>query len=129
MNFNFNNATTEQALSIVRVRLNTAQLNDKSNVIAATKGGQWRAVAYKGAQGWCNATMAQQGVDLPAAQFREIPPTALEIYCALRDWQGGTLEQAVRDLRKQGASFKDRLLERLPLAEWDTVGVDALLSA
>jgi hypothetical protein len=129
MNFIFNNSTTEQALEIVHERLKTAQLNDKKNVIAATMGGKWKAVAYKGAEGWCNATMAQQAVDLPANQFPPIPPTALEIYCQLRGWAGGTIHQAVEDLRSQGRSFRERLLDELPRAEYDTMGVDALLSA
>lgn len=129
MNFQFNNSTTEQALAIVRERFKTAQLNDKRTVIAATSGGKWKAIAYKGAQGWCNATMAQQSVDLPTHQFPQIPPTALEIYCELRGWAGGTIQQAVNDLREQGRSFRERLLDELPRAEYDTMGVDALLSA
>lgn len=130
MNFNFDNATTEQALKIVRESLKTAQLNDKGNVIAALHNGRnWKAVAYKGSQGWCNTTKEQRGVSLPEAQFPPIPPTALDIYCQLRGWSGGTIHQAVKDLRTQGRSFRDRLLDELPQAEWDTMGVDALLSA
>lgn len=123
------NTNTEQALSIVRDRLKTAQLNTTRTVIAATIGGQWYAVAYKGSQGWCEANTTQRAQSLPSGQFPSIPPTALDIYCKLRGWQGGTIHQAVSDLRQQGTSFKDRLMDELPAAEWDTMGVDALLSA
>ena len=127
---NFHLATTpDQALSIVREKLKTAQLNKSRTVIAATKGGEWTAVAYKATDGWKPATVAQMAQALPAAQFPEIPPTALEVYCKVRGWKGGTIHQAIADLKEQGAEFRDRLLSALPAAEWDSYGVDALLAA
>jgi len=122
-------ASPDQALSVVREHLKTAQLNKSRTVIAATKGGEWTAVAYKGTDGWMPATMQQMGQALPAAQFPPIPPTALEVYCNLRGWAGGTIHQAIADLKQQGNEFRDRLLDALTAAEWDGNGVDLLLAA
>lgn len=121
--------TTQEALSEIRKTLSTAQLNKAGNVIAALKGGQWKAVAYKGSGGWMKATEAQQAHALPANLFPAPPPTALEVYCKLRGWAGGTIHGAIADLKTQGASFRDRLLDELPACEWDTMGVESLLKA
>lgn len=121
--------TTEEALNIVRKDLKTAQLNKTATVIAAVRGGEWIAVAYKGTEGWMKATNAHQAQPLPAAQFPPIPPTALEVYCKVRGWAGGTIHQAIQDLKKQGNDFRERLLNELPAAQWDDYGVNALLAA
>ncbi len=126
---NLHTASTEEALAIVRLSLKTAQLNKTSTVIAALKGREWYAVAYKGSEGWCKASPAQQVSPLPSASFPAIPPTALEIYCALRGWAGGTIHGAVADLRQQGASFRDRLLDELCTADDKDPGVEMLLGA
>jgi len=124
-----NNFTTQEALAHVRMSLKTAALNKTATVIGATKGGVWRAVMVKGSEGWRMASAAQQAAAIPQGQFPAIPPTALEIYCTLRGWSGGTIHGAIQDLRQQGEAFRERLLNALPAAEWDSTGVDALLGA
>lgn len=125
---NLATANAAQALGIVRQTLRSAQLNITSTVIAALKGREWYAVAYRGSEGWCKASAAQQVSPLDPSKFPAIPPTALEIYCGLRGWAGGTIFQAVQDLRQQGASFRDRLLDELVRADDNDDGVDLLLS-
>ncbi len=120
--------TTQEALAIVRLTLSRAQLNKAGTVIAAMKNGQWYAVAYKGSEGWMPATQAQQAQPLPPALFPPVPPTALEVYCKVRGWAGGTIHGAIADLKTQGETFRDRLLDEL-LACGDAHGVDLLLAA
>lgn len=121
--------STEEALALVRENLTTAQLNKAGNVIAATKGGTWRAVAYKGNLGWSWATPAQQAAILPDAQFPPQPPTALEVYLKVAGLQGGTIHQAIADVKSQGRNFRERLVAELDAAFWDRAGVEKLLEA
>lgn len=121
--------TLEAALAQVRLTLKNAQPNNAGTVIAALKSNQWHAVAYKTSEGWMSATMNQQAQALPAHLFPAIPPTALQVYCQAVGWQGGTIHQAIADLKKQSNDFRNRLLEALPKAEWDAHGVDMLLAA
>lgn len=121
--------TPDQALSVVRTKLKRAELNKARTVIAAVRDGHWYPVAYKGSEGWLPATMAQKGNALPATMFPSIPPTALEVYCKLRGWAGGTIHQAVADLKKQGKEFRDELLDALNRVPTDDTGLDMILGA
>ena len=121
--------TTEEALAVVRTKLATAQLNKTGTVIAATKGGTWRAVAYKGNLGWAWATEAQQAVALPDASFPPAPPTALEVYLKVAGKQGGTIHQAIADVKSQGRTFRERLVDELSAALWDRSGAEKLMEA
>ena len=124
------------ALACVRERYKGAYLSKDETVIAALKGGEWHVLALKDGDGWRASSFREEAVVMPKDQFPAIPPTALEIYCKLRGWSGGTIHQALRDFKEQAHSFRQRVMDELPKAAWDTAGretfqaaADELLSA
>lgn len=124
-----NDFTAQEALTHVRMSLKTAALNKTQTVIGATKAGVWRAVMVKGSEGWRMASAAQQAAAIPQGQFPAIPPTAMDIYLKLAGKQGGTIHQAIADVKKQGREFRERLVEELSAATWDLMGTEALMEA